>query len=346
MNKSNSKLIASLLLIPIFLASNLSTVSADSFTDVKEGNPYYVAISYLKDKDIIKGYDDGTFKPKQQINRAEALKMLTLASGVFTDSLSKPKKAPFKDTPLDKWYTEYLAAAKDKKIIDGYKDGTFKPESTVNLAETLKMYFEAVKSVNADTLNFSDGIGTTFIDTAPDAWYSQYTSFAGAHNLIDIYEDNTINPNQNMTRGYLAEIIYRTLLSPQGYDFGNATYYFGIPEKGKNDEYDQNLMVTAHKTLPFGTIVEVTNIANGKSVKVKVTDRGPYGYGRVIDLSKKAFAKIASPSEGVISVQYREFKPENSNNSGTPTSQDPTTKEIAPTTPTTTPSDSIHLDPI
>ncbi|MCX6735275.1 MAG: septal ring lytic transglycosylase RlpA family protein [Candidatus Peregrinibacteria bacterium] len=68
-------------------------------------------------------------------------------------------------------------------------------------------------------------------------------------------------------------------------------------------------MVTAHKTLPFGTIVEVTNIANGKSVKVKVTDRGPFGAGRVLDLSKKAFAKIASPSEGVVNVEYHEYKP-------------------------------------
>lgn len=307
---SNSKVLAATLLIPIFLASNLSTVSADNFIDVKEGNSYFVAISYLKEKNIINGYEDGSFKPKQQINRAEALKMLTLASGVFKDSLAKPKEAPFTDTPVSEWYTEYLAAAKDKKIIDGYADGTFKPESPINLAESLKMYFEAVKTITPDDINFDDGTNTTFIDTAPDAWFLKYTSYAGAHNLVNIYDDNSINPNQVMTRGYLAEIIYRTLLSHEGYDFGKATYYFGIPERGKeNDDYDNNLMVTAHKTLPFGTIVEATNTSNGKSVKVKVTDRGPFGPGRTLDLSKKAFAKIASPSEGVINIQYHEFIP-------------------------------------
>lgn len=311
MGKSNAKVIAATLLIPIFLSTNLSTVSADNFTDVKEGNAYYIAISYLKDRSIISGYDDGTFKPNQQINRAEALKMLTLASGVFKTSLPKPKKAPFKDTPLSEWYTEYLSAAKDKKIIDGYADGNFKPESPVNLAETLKMYFNAVKSVNKDDINLSDGENINFIDVAPDSWYKEFTSYAGAHDLIDIYEDNAINPNQIMSRGYLAEIIYRTLLSKSGSDFGHATYYFGIPGP-ENDSYDKSLMVTAHKTLPMGTIVEVTNIANGKSVKVKVTDRGPFGAGRVLDLSKKAFAKIGSPSEGVLKVEYHIYDPTNS----------------------------------
>lgn len=330
MSKSNSKVIAATLLIPIFLATNLPIVSADNFTDVREGNAYFVPISYLKSKNIINGYDDGTFKPNQQINRAEALKMLTLASGVFKDSLPAPKEAPFTDTPVSEWYTEYLAAAKDKNIINGYEDGSFKPESPVNLAETLKMYFEAVKSVDPDYINFEDGANFTFVDTAPDSWYTQYTSYAGVHNLVEIYGDNTINPNQIMTRGYLAEIIYRTLLSKEGSDFGNATYYFGIPGK-ENDLNDQELMVTAHKTLPFGTIVEVTNIANGKSVKVKVTDRGPYSAGRILDLSKKAFAKIASPSEGVVNVEYHEYKPE------VKTPAEPTPESTAPTTDVTSP---------
>lgn len=323
MSKSNSKVIAAALLIPIFLAINLPIVSADNFTDVREGNAYFVPIAYLKEKNIINGYEDGSFKPNQQINRAEALKMLTLASGVFTDSLPEPKEAPFTDTPLSEWYTEYLSAAKEKQIINGYEDGSFKPESPINLAETLKMYFEAVKSVNPDFINYEDGQNFTFIDTAPDSWYSNYTSFAGAHNLVEVYEDNSINPNQIMTRGYLAEIIYRTLLSREGSDFGNATYYFGIPGK-ENDMNDQDLMVTAHKTLPFGTIVEVTNIANGKSVKVKVTDRGPFVPGRILDLSKKAFSLIASPSAGVVNVEYHEYKPEE---------KTPTDPQIPETTP-------------
>lgn len=313
---SNSKVIAASLLIPIFLAINLPagrhglpTVSADSFTDVKPGNPYFVAISYLKEKNIIEGYEDNSFKPKASITRAEALKMLTLASGVFTDSMEKPQEAPFTDTPVEEWYTGYLSAAKDKKIINGYNDGSFKPNDPINLAESLKMYFEAVNSVNNGQINFEESINENFIDVAPDSWFKKYTNYAGFHQLINIYNDNTVNPNQVMSRGYLAEIIYRTMQNKEGVEFGKATYYFGIPGKD-NDSYDQELMTTAHKTLPKGTILKVTNMTNGKSVKVKVTDRGPYGPGRVLDLSKKAFSKIALPSEGIVNIEFQQVSPE------------------------------------
>lgn len=58
----------------------------------------------------------------------------------------------------------------------------------------------------------------------------------------------------------------------------------------------------AHKILPFGTMVRVTNLSNGAQVWVEIVDRGPWGPGRIIDLEKKAFAKIANVSEGVVFV--------------------------------------------
>jgi rare lipoprotein A (peptidoglycan hydrolase) len=59
----------------------------------------------------------------------------------------------------------------------------------------------------------------------------------------------------------------------------------------------------AHRTIPKGTVLTVTNLANGKSVTCKVGDRGPYVDGRIIDLSRQGFAAIASTSEGVIRVR-------------------------------------------
>lgn len=62
--------------------------------------------------------------------------------------------------------------------------------------------------------------------------------------------------------------------------------------------------ITAHRSLPFGTRLRVTNQSNGKSVVVTVLDRGPFVAGRVLDLSYGAFSKIASPSSGVADVCY------------------------------------------
>lgn len=64
-------------------------------------------------------------------------------------------------------------------------------------------------------------------------------------------------------------------------------------------------ITTAHRSLPFGTRLRVTNPSNGRSVIVRVNDRGPFIGGRNLDLSYGAFSSIASPSQGVVRVCYR-----------------------------------------
>lgn len=294
------------ILIPIILMNTISVSFAENFSDVKEGNEHFVAINYLKEKGIISGYEDGKFKPKDKINRAEALKMLTLASGIFLrDSLdnSQDDKRPFTDTPNSEWYTKYLVAAKEKGIISGYENGSFKPEKNINLAEALKIYLECFKDIKYPEIK-----DYLFTDAQADQWFAKYTAYAGSKGLLDVSLDNKIHPEQELTRGYLAEIIYRKLLSEEGYEFGKATFY-GSSVQGSGtasgETFDKNALTAAHKYLPFGTIVEVTNMANGKSVQVKINDRGPYGPGRIIDLSSSAFAKIADLSTGVVNVQSK-----------------------------------------
>ena len=77
----------------------------------------------------------------------------------------------------------------------------------------------------------------------------------------------------------------------------HASYYadkFHGQRTASGKRYDKNLYTAAHKKLPFGTKVKITNEANGKSVIVEVTDRGPFVRSREIDLSKRAFMEIAS----------------------------------------------------
>ena len=74
------------------------------------------------------------------------------------------------------------------------------------------------------------------------------------------------------------------------------------------ERFNNNALTAAHRKLPFGTKIRVTNVNNGKSVIVRVNDRGPYTKGRVIDLSKEAFSKIASISAGVTRVKLEVMK--------------------------------------
>lgn len=78
-----------------------------------------------------------------------------------------------------------------------------------------------------------------------------------------------------------------------GTQVGEASWYSFAPGDG---------LTAAHPWLPFGTVVTVTNLANGKSVRVVINDRGPFG-GRVIDLSDEAFARIAPLGQGVCQVR-------------------------------------------
>jgi rare lipoprotein A len=67
--------------------------------------------------------------------------------------------------------------------------------------------------------------------------------------------------------------------------------------------YDMEAMTAAHRTLPLGTEVRVTNAENGKQVQVRVNDRGPYLYGRVIDLSLAAARELGMVESGIAAVQ-------------------------------------------
>jgi rare lipoprotein A len=87
------------------------------------------------------------------------------------------------------------------------------------------------------------------------------------------------------------------------YKTGKATYYANKFEGRKTtsgERYHKHKFTAAHKTLPFGTEVTVTNLNNGKSVVVVVNDRGPYGKGLIIDLSQAAAKEIGLYGKGIV----------------------------------------------
>lgn len=71
------------------------------------------------------------------------------------------------------------------------------------------------------------------------------------------------------------------------------------------EPYDPGALTAAHRTLPLGTRVTVTNVANGRSVTVRINDRGPFVAGRIIDLSQAAFSRIGRPGAGLLDVRIQ-----------------------------------------
>ena len=90
--------------------------------------------------------------------------------------------------------------------------------------------------------------------------------------------------------------------------YGNASWY-GPKWQGKitssGEKFNRNKLTAAHPSLPFNTMVQVTNLKNNKSVVVRINDRGPFKGGRIIDLSEKAADVIRSKHDGIAYVKLR-----------------------------------------
>jgi rare lipoprotein A len=89
---------------------------------------------------------------------------------------------------------------------------------------------------------------------------------------------------------------------------GKASFYsmkFQFRKTASGERFNNYALTAAHKTLPFGTKVRVINVRNGKSVDVIINDRGPFVKGRIIDLTRKAFARIENIDKGLAQVSIK-----------------------------------------
>lgn len=102
--------------------------------------------------------------------------------------------------------------------------------------------------------------------------------------------------------GYKASKKSYSVASSGGGHSGMASYYWQPQRVASGGWFNPNAMTAAHKTLPFGTKVRVTNRNNGRSVVVTINDRGPYIKGRIIDLSRAAAQQVGMTGSGVAPV--------------------------------------------
>lgn len=216
--------------------------------------------------------------------------------------LTKDMGKPFRDVSQKDWFYHTVARAKHLGIISGdAKKNLFRPRATINLAETLRMLFA------------SGGIKTELAQTPAlpgipkDAWYAKDMAYAISATMLTQQENGSVfPPHEKLNRGEMALLLYRYLQTKEGAVFGYASWYGDGLAKTKLTSglsYAEVHLTAAHKTIPFGSIVRVTNMANGKQVDVVINDRGPYVTGRIIDLSRTAFSQLESTTVGLALVK-------------------------------------------
>ena len=163
---------------------------ANGFSDVPESHPNFAAITYVKEQGMVQGYDDGTYGPDLFINRAEFTKIILEATVDSNDIDTCESSDLFSDVTQSDWFGDYVCMAKQTGVIGGYPDGSFKPANSINFAEAAKIV------VVAFDIPFAKD----------DIWWKPYVfALARIGGLPSSFSD----PNQQLTRGDMAEIIYR-----------------------------------------------------------------------------------------------------------------------------------------
>lgn len=336
-----------------------------AFSDVPQDSFFFIPADFLKKQGLVQGYEDGTFHPERQVQRAEALAMILKATKVDLDAseghvknieqggqfkITLPKNTdltientntgektvmnnvehlkissgngtatlelsaaalnadknekPFRDVSKRDWFYGIVKESKRMGLIHGDQKGEyFRPARPVNLAETLRMLFK-ISKINTELTNAPLPPGIQ-----ENNWFAKDIAYAVSRTLITQQENGSIfPPGKELTRGELTVLLYR-FIKTRGdaqLQFGYASWYGDGLAKTKltsGIEYADRNLTAAHKTLPFGSIVRATNMANGKYVDVVINDRGPFVAGRIIDLSKTAFGALESTSAGIMSVQ-------------------------------------------
>src|SRR5665648_311708 len=185
------------------------------------------------DEGTIKGYEDGSFKPENTISRAE---FMTMVNGIF--GYTDVKATTYTDVKSDSWYADAVAKAAAAGYIEGYPDGTMKPDNSISREEAATIIMKINKlTENADAAN-------KFIDASTLVWSKGAVGAVSEANIMTGYPDLSFQPKNYIKRG---EALDKSLtFSKSNMDYEDASVMAfetleGIPENVLVSEYTVNL---------------------------------------------------------------------------------------------------------
>lgn len=175
----------------------MSAITAFAYPDCNSE-----AVKELSLMGVVSGDENGKFRPDDLLTRAEFATMVSIAAGVnetLKDS-DLPRESQFSDVGTGYWGFKYITYSANNKFIDGFEDGTFKPDENVTYAQAVKICLSAIGyNIMVDQ------------NAQTSAWYEPWLEVAREHKLIDTAESD---PNRNITREESAELVYKTVNMP------------------------------------------------------------------------------------------------------------------------------------
>lgn len=213
-----------MLVLTIVLGSFSSVFAAEEVKEAKAekelrtvpkdvvGTEYEKAVARLVAFGVLDGYKDGTYRPEQDVTRAEFAKILVEALGIGKAAEAAKGKVTFKDVPASHWASGYVNTASGEGLLKGFPDGTFKPEDQVTYAEALTMLVRAVGYQD----EFLKGVWPgSHIAKAAEVGITAGVNFADARGFAN--------------RGNVAQVVNNTLdcdvVKVERYKDGTTEYY-------------------------------------------------------------------------------------------------------------------------
>jgi hypothetical protein len=187
----------------------ITTVSGEeiSLNDVSD-HWATAEITAMVEAGIINGDPDGTFRPDEGLNRAEAAKLLYRVLGL-EEPLS-PAENPFSDVDADEWYAGYVAELKAMELVAGNPDGTYKPGNSINRAEFLTLAMNVYEYLmESEELEVGENI---FSDLSENAWYTEIVLKATALGFVEgsvCGEETCFNATSEITRAEAVTFLNR-----------------------------------------------------------------------------------------------------------------------------------------
>lgn len=203
----------------------------------------------------------------------------------------------------DTVFSNHQSAVLDKNIFGDYIS-VYDTVKTENIKFYNKNYYSDI--INYNIINNSNVVNNNNNNTVPDTLPSKPLVLVSQQkpDTVSINNINTNNTNTNNTTN--ANNTKKSQKHKSFIEHGIASH-MGHSLHGRKqasgERHNKNEMICAHKYLPFGTKIRVTDKKSGKSVIVRVTDRGPYGPGRVVDLSLAAAKKLGIEKSGLTKVK-------------------------------------------
>ncbi|MFT3888110.1 MAG: septal ring lytic transglycosylase RlpA family protein [Arachnia sp.] len=262
---------------------DLTVTSAKDVTIVKAGKESEARLAgtvadLLADQGIAAD-DDDIVKPALETELADGMKVTYVKVETKTrtkDKVIKHKTERLKTKSLLKGKTKVDTKGKDGKAVETYtevyRDGKLYSSKLTDTKVAKKPVTEVIK------------VGTKVVKPATSS--SDSGSGSGSSKSSDSKSSGSSN------------------LSPASGSSCKASYYWQGQMTATGERFNPNALTAAHKTMKFGTKLKVTNPRNGKTVIVRINDRGPYISGRCLDLSRAAMQAIGGTSAGVITVNY------------------------------------------